>query len=214
MKRKFIDRPFEVKATKDDGSFTGYGSVFGELDSYRDIVMKGAFANTLKDHAAKNRHVPMLWQHDTRNPIGIYTSIKEDDYGLLVEGQCNMAVQQGKECHALMAQGALTGLSIGYNAVKDDWDSEGIVRKLIEVKLWEISPVTFPAGDSSRVSAVKTLEDLDSLSDLEDYLREADFSKSEASAFVSRVKAICTRSDSAVGEQAKLQTVLKALKSL
>lgn len=213
MKLKTIDRPFKVKAVKDDGTFTGYGSVFGEIDSYRDVVVKGAFEESLKEFESLGRLVPMLWQHDTRSPIGVYTSLKEDDVGLLVEGQCNMDVQKGRECHALMKQGALTGLSIGYNTEEDAWDEQYTLRRLLKLKLWEISPVTFPAGDSARINGVKEIGLITSLSECEGILRDAGFTKSEATALIGRVKAIATRSESADDEKAVIANVLSILRN-
>lgn len=213
MKLKTIDRPFKVKAVKDDGTFTGYGSVFGEIDSYRDVVVKGAFEESLKEFESLGRLVPMLWQHDTRSPIGVYTSLKEDDVGLLVEGQCNMEVQKGRECHALMKQGALTGLSIGYNTEEDAWDEQYTLRRLLKLKLWEISPVTFPAGDSARVSGVKEIELITSLSECEDILRDAGFSRTEAKGFIARVKAVSTQREAADEEKAVIASVLSILRN-
>lgn len=215
MSKKAITRPFKVKsADSATGIFTGYASVFGELDSYRDIVMPGAFAKSLRRFKELTRKVPMLWQHDPRTPIGVYTELAEDDTGLLVTGQCNMDVQQGRECHALMAQEALTGLSIGYNTVRDEWDEKGMARKLFEVDLWEISPVTFPAGDSARVDGVKSVDLITSLSDAEAYLRDAGMSKSEATAFVSRVKRLDTRSESVASDEASIRKALATLRSI
>ncbi|HEX8586176.1 MAG TPA: HK97 family phage prohead protease [Allosphingosinicella sp.] len=215
---KHIERPFKVKtdSIKSDGSFEGYGSVFGELDSYRDIVMPGAFSKSLRvDFQEKERSVPMLWQHDMYNPIGIYPEIREDDRGLWLKGQCNMEVQQGREAHALMKQGALSGLSIGYTTVRYEDDDKQLVRRLHEVALWEVSPVTFPAGDSARVSSVKSIEGFATLSDVEDHLRDAGgFSRKEALALVSRIKAIATQSDSANVDAAVINRVKSILNSL
>ena len=211
----YLDRPFEIKSTKSDGTFSGYGSVFGELDSYRDIVMPGAFAKSLADDfAAKKRKVPMLWQHNSRVPIGVYTTIREDDIGLYLEGECNMEVQQGREAHSLMKQGALTGLSIGYNTITQVWDEQNNLRKLLQVQLWEVSPVTFPAGDNARVQTVKSIEDLATLSDVEDLLRDAHgFSRKEAVAFIARIKAIAPQRDSEPGAES-LQKTLNILRSI
>jgi HK97 family phage prohead protease len=190
--KNYLTRPFEVKAESvtATGAFEGIASPFGEIDAGRDIVMRGAFKNSLEQFKAKKRKVPMLWQHNTRQPIGVYTSLKETETGLEVVGQCNMKVQAGQECHALMEQGALTGLSIGYDPIKTMWDEKQEVRSLIELDLWEISPVTFPMADGGRVALVKSLEEAGNLSDCEALLRDAGFSKSEALAFVSRVKAL------------------------
>lgn len=212
---QYIERPFEVKSIKGDGKFTGYGSVFGEIDSYRDVVMPGAFNDSLETHfKAKGRKVPMLWQHNTRQPIGVYTEVREDDHGLYVEGEVNMDVQQGREAHALMKQGALSGLSIGYDTVREEWDNTGMLRKLFKVDLWEISPVTFPAGDTARVTSVKSIEGLTTLSEFEKYLRDAGFTKAEATAFVSRFKATLKRSDSAEAEAIAIKNALNTLQGI
>lgn len=197
--RKYIERPFEFKSVKADGTFEGYASVYGEIDSYRDVVVKGAFDDSLdKRYRQKGRKgIPMLDQHDTRLPMGIFPveSVKEDDHGLFVRGEFNMKVQRAVEAHALADQGALTGLSIGYSTVEDEWDDSGSLRILKAVDLWEISLVTFPAGDSARITSVKAISGLDTLSDCESLLRDAGFSKAETVAFVSRIKAIAKRGD-------------------
>lgn len=212
MVKKKLQRPFQVKEFGENGTFTGYGSVFGELDSYRDIVMPGAFKNTIERHEHLGRKVKMLWQHRSAEPIGVYTDIREDDHGLYVQGEINMNVARGVECWHLMKQGALDGLSIGYNTVRDDYDDKKYINRLLEVDLWEVSPVTFPAGDSARVTDVKSIGVLNSLSDVEDYLREQyDLSQKEATAFVSRFKAIVLGpSDS--GSTKAMQTYLRALR--
>lgn len=213
-KINYIDRPFEVKSVGSDGTFQGYGSIFGELDSYRDIVLPGAFKQSLQDDfAAKGRKVPMLWQHDSWAPIGIYTTIKEDDIGLYVEGQCNLEVQKGRECHALMKQGALSGLSIGYSTMQSEWDEKTLTRKLKEVTLWEVSPVTFPAGDNARVQSVKAIEDLTTYSALEAHMRDAyGMSRKEAMAWIAKAKAIAPVSDS--GEADAISNVKSIIRSI
>ena len=211
---QYIERPFQIKSIQGDGKFTGYGSVFGEVDSYRDVVMPGAFIESLEAHKLKGRKVPMLWQHNTRQPIGVYSEVREDDHGLCVEGEINMDVQLGREAHALMKQGALTGLSIGYDTVREEWDNAGMLRKLFKVDLWEISPVTFPAGDTARVTSVKSIEALTTLSEFEKHLRDAGFTKAEATAFVSRLKATPKRSDSAEAEAIAIKNALTTIKGI
>jgi HK97 family phage prohead protease len=217
MHRKYIERPFEIKAVKSDGTIEGYASVFGEIDSYRDVVVPGAFTKSLQQrYRDKGRKgVPMLDQHDTRTPIGLWPIefISEDSVGLLVKGKINMQVQKGVENHALADQGALSGLSIGYNTVEDQWDNAGNIRILKEVDLWEISMVTFPAGDSARITSVKSIEGLDTLSDCETLLRDAGFSKSETTAFVSRIKSLSVRSDSADRDEKAVKAALAILRS-
>lgn len=215
--RKYIERPFEVKSVKADGTIEGYASVFGEIDSYRDVVVPGAFTKSLQQrYRDKGRKgIPMLDQHDTRTPVGLWPieSVQEDSHGLRVVGQLNMRVQKAVENHALAEQGALSGLSIGYTTELDEWDDAGQIRILREVDLWEISMVTFPAGDSARISSVKSISGLDTLSDCEGLLRDAGFSKSETAAFVSRIKALTMRSDSADRDAMAVKKALQILRS-
>lgn len=219
MKAKYLDCAFELKNVSAKGVFEGYGSVFGERDSHSDIVMPGAFAESLKiDFADKGRKVPVLWQHDQWNPIGVYEEIREDEHGLFVKGQLNMRVQQGIECHALMEQGALSGLSIGYNTKERNFITVGdeSIRQLTKVKLWEVSPVTFPSGDSARVETVKSMEDLTTLSDIEGHLRDAyGVSKKDAAMIVARVKAVAPLGDPAGADtERKVNEALAALRSI
>ena len=150
---------FEVKAVDDNGTFTGYGSVFGNVDLGGDLVAQGAFKRTINNRGDK---VKLLWQHDMSQPIGVWKSLEEDTHGLLVTGQLNLDVQQGREAYALLKQGALDGLSIGFQTVDDSYDETSGVCTIKEVKLWEISLVTFPMNEAAEVTAVKSaFEELD-----------------------------------------------------
>ena len=186
---KSRDFHFEIKAVEKDGFFSGYGSVFGVVDSYREIVAPGAFAASLAARSAKGRKLPVLWQHRSDQPLGVYELAKEDGTGLYLEGRLLVDdVVQAREAHALMKAGAVTGLSIGFYTKADKWDEKGRVRTLLEIDLQETSIVTFPANDEARVSAVKSLEHmlkagkLPTLPEFEDFLREAGFSNTQAKA--------------------------------
>jgi len=162
---------FELKALGDDGTFEGYGSIFGNVDSYGDIVVKGAFEKTLKER----KNVKLLWQHDTREPIGVFTEMFEDTTGLVVKGQIAMDVQKGKEAYALLKMGAIDGLSIGYKTIRSKIDKKSNSRLLTELKLFEVSVVTFPANEVSTVTAVKS--EMDALTSA-DEIAVLDFVKS------------------------------------
>jgi uncharacterized protein len=143
-------------AQKDDkggevGEFSGYLSVFDTEDLGRDVVEKGAFTKTIKERES----VPLLWQHWPDEPIGKLVDLSEDEKGLKVRGLINLAVKRGREAHALLKQGALTGMSIGYDAVKASDDKEAKTRRLQEIKLWEGSVVTFPMNQAALVDMVK-----------------------------------------------------------
>jgi uncharacterized protein len=178
---------FQVKATGDDGVVEGYGSVFGVRDNYDDVIASGAFAASLKEHKAAGTMPAMLWQHDATEPIGVWTEMIEDAKGLRIKGQLALETTRGKEAHALLKLGALNGLSIGFMSKQWQYDRETEVRTLTEIDLWEVSLVTFPANEKARVTNVKAADELASPKDAERILRDAGFSKSDATAFVSRV---------------------------
>lgn len=209
MTTKTLDFQCELKASGDTGTFSGYGSVFSITDKGGDIVSPGAFADTLAEAKAAGRLPAMLWQHRQAEPIGIYTSMEEDSVGLKVEGKLALKTSRGAEAYELLKMGAISGLSIGYRVRDDSWDRVTGTRTIKKADLVELSLVTMPMNDAARVSAVKTIEDLDSLSEIERYLRDAgSFSRSEATALVSRIKSVIGRSDS--GEDADMQMVLRA----
>lgn len=181
--------------------FSGYGAAFGNIDSYGDVIAPGAFAQFLSDvEKGKQPWPSMLSQHgamgltsEDLTPIGAWTSLAEDGKGLVSAGDL-AKTQRGIEMHTLMSmkpRPAIDGLSIGYIAKKFDprTKPDEPRRTLREIVLVEISPVTFPANRKARVDAVKSLEEISSLSEIEDYLREAGgFSRAEAKTLVARIK--------------------------
>jgi len=178
----------QIKAAGDDGSIEGYGSVFGVLDNWADVIEQGAFADSLAAHKAAGTMPAMLWQHDADHPIGIWTEMVEDARGLRVKGQLALDTVKGQEARALLKMGAINGLSIGFISKQWSYDVDTDVRSLTEVDLWEVSLVTFPANEKARVTNVKSSpDDVHTRKDAEGILRQAGFSKSDATALVSRI---------------------------
>lgn len=130
----------------------GYASYFGEVDRGGDIVQPGAYQKSLGALETKGEQVKMLWQHDPAQPIGVWDEVREDQKGLHVKGRILTGVEKGREAAALIAAGAIDGLSIGYRTVKATKDDKGR-RLLTELELWEVSLVTFPMLPSARVGA-------------------------------------------------------------
>ena len=154
MAKKLETKEFAFVLTKMDeeaGTCKGYASVWEVVDSYGDSVKRGAFKKTLKD----NRSFPLLWSHNVSEPIGVLGG-EEDDHGLAIEGKINLDVQRGREVRALMRQGAVNGLSIGYQTVKEDVNRETGTRVLKEIKLWEVSVCVFQACPGAVVEDVKS----------------------------------------------------------
>ena len=136
-----------------DGTVEGYASLFGEIDQARDMVMPGAFTQTLKQRGL--RKIPMLFQHDPAEPVGIWLELREDFRGLWARGKLIPDVTRARELLALVEAGAVDGLSIGYRTVRGQIEPRTRVRKLYQADLWEISIVTFPLLAGARVRAVK-----------------------------------------------------------
>ncbi len=136
-----------------DGTVEGYASLFGEIDQARDMVMRGAFAATLTQRGV--HRIPMLFQHDPSEPVGVWLELREDHRGLYARGRLIPEVSRGRELLSLLRAGAIDGLSIGFRTVKGAIDPRTRVRRLIAVDLWEISIVTFPLLAGARVRAVK-----------------------------------------------------------
>ncbi|MET3352369.1 UNVERIFIED_ORG: HK97 family phage prohead protease [Xanthobacter viscosus] len=145
----------ELKEVGDAGTFTGYGAVFGNVDQGRDLIVRGAFAESLSAWRSKGKLPKLLWQHDARRPIGVWTEMREDDYGLFVKGRFTAGVKQADEAYALLKDGALDGLSIGYATLEDEIDRAAGIRKLVKLDLMEVSLVTFAMNPAAGVTGVK-----------------------------------------------------------
>ena len=202
----------EIKAEDEQtGTFSGYGSVFGNVDLGNDVIEEGAFAKSLAKRGAKG--IKLLWQHNMDEPIGIFEEILEDRKGLKVKGRLALGTQRGREAYELMKMGALDGLSIGYRVDPKGmrWDESSKKRYLSEVDLMEISAVTFPMNPKARVSAVKGADM--TVRQWESHFRdECGLSRSEAKSAASAVaKALGLRD--AEGEQEVLDS-LQRLKSI
>ncbi|MDF3413438.1 HK97 family phage prohead protease [Sulfitobacter sp. M57] len=151
LERKFVAFQ-EVSKVQGGTEISGYASLFGAVDQGGDMVVAGAYETSLKTVAQAGRSIKMLWQHDPSQPIGIWDEVREDSKGLFVKGRILDSVAKGREAAALVAAGAIDGLSIGYRTVKATKNTKG-QRLLSELELWEVSLVTFPMLPSARVSA-------------------------------------------------------------
>jgi uncharacterized protein len=145
----------KLEEPSDDGRrrVEGYAAVFGNRDAYGDIIMPGAFERTLREKP----DVKVLWQHDTRAPIGKQESGYEDDFGLAVTGVLSNTDRVKGEVVPLLLDEVITGLSIGYDVVEESHNAELGAWFLEDIDLWEWSLVTFPANELATVTEVKEL---------------------------------------------------------
>lgn len=217
----------EIKS-ESEMTFSGYASVFNNEDSYGDVVVPGAFGETMAKSRSTGQWPSMLSHHggfsgsaEDMTPIGIWTDMAEDGRGLYVEGKF-APTTRGNEIYALLKmkpRPALNGLSIGYFAKEVE---RGVKpsdpRKLKKIDLVEISLVTNPANSKARVQSVKSsIDAAAAMSDLEDILRDVGFSKKEAMAFISEACRLRARSDSEVatleGIKTSTERVLRLLRA-
>lgn len=148
---------FEVRfAAGDAGAFDGYAALFGEVvQGYGEMVQRGAFKRTLREHAANQTRPGLFWMHDPTQPIGAWSNIQEDATGLKVSGNLVLESARGAEAYALLRAGALNGLSIGFRARASKRGADGL-RILTDVDLVEISLVSLPAASRARITTVRS----------------------------------------------------------
>jgi len=186
MQHKLIDLS-QIEVKFDDarrGFFSGYASVFGGVDSYGDTVMPGAYRSTIE---MRKRPVQMRWNH-FGEVIGKWIDIRETDKGLWVEGELTPGHSKAEDVYASLKHGAISGLSIGYRAIKAYPNETGGVD-LHEIDLVEISVVESPADLAAEIGDVKDgIENLNSYKECEAFLRESGWSKSNATWFVTQCK--------------------------
>lgn len=176
------------------GSFSGYGAIFGNIDSYGDVIEAGAFKDTLRAWQTKGKYPKMLLQHggagfssDDMMPVGQWTSMSEDAKGLRVEGKLfALNTERGQYIYEGLKSGELDSLSIGYQTeAAYDTVKEGVTtRHLTKINLWEVSIVTFPANDKATISGVKAFTP-EELRELEDDLRDGGLSRTDSKTAVS-----------------------------
>jgi uncharacterized protein len=190
--RKYRQREltFKAEAVTEDGRFKGYASVFGVLDSYREIVAPGAFTESLERIKSSGRTLPALWHHIASEPIGGYDELHEDARGLYVEGfLLKDDIPKARVAYVTMQRNIVTGLSIGYYVEAESWNEKDRILTLTKVDLVEVSVVTFPANGEARAEAVRAKlarGDMPTIRELEVILREQGFSRSQAAAIAER----------------------------
>ena len=189
--------PFEVKATAEENNiftFEGYASTFNNVDHGDDIVIRGAFSNSL----AKNSQVPILWQHQMSEVIGISVQLYEDDKGLFIKG--NLPKDDTLVSGRIIPQmkvGSIKEMSIGFFTKNYDRAKDGI-RLLKEIDLFEVSLVTKAMNSQALVTGFKSFE---TLRDIEQTLKDNGFSNTEAKTLISKIKEFSSQRDASEDNQ-------------
>lgn len=150
---EFAGSPFEIKSLSETGRIEGLLAGFGNVDHGGDRLMPGCLSKSL---AARSNPLPMLLHHDLHRPIGAWKEWSERPEGLYVVGNMTLGTRDAQEAHALAKDGALTGLSIGWQPIKETRDAKG-VRNVTEAALFEGSLVSIPMNDNTHVTSIKTI---------------------------------------------------------
>lgn len=219
MKMKRITRPLRLKGIEENGSFEGYGSVFNVADSYKEVVLPGAFNDSIARFKESGGSPALLWQHQPHEPIGRFLEFSEDGHGLFLKGELfiNDNVPMADKAYTLMRKGAVTGLSIGFSVPDggEHYDQEKGLWMLSKIDLWETSVVTFPANQSAQVTAIRADEAIGNIREFEAFLRDAGLSKTQAKALLSGgYSAIQKRDVDEDGEIEAINLLKKSLETL
>lgn len=199
----FAASAFELKNLDESGRIEGLLAGFGDVDNGGDKLLAGCFTASLK---ARKTPLPMLLHHDTRRPIGAWTSWEERPEGLFTKGKMTLTTRDAQEAFALAKDGALTGLSIGWRSKREVLDDRSGVRTVVEAELIEGSLVAIPMHDRARVSSIKSISRAQDIADL---LREAGLTSRKAKLAAGMAwKAL--ENDDGGADQAELVAILNA----
>ncbi|SHH68981.1 hypothetical protein SAMN05421866_3493 [Chryseobacterium oranimense] len=131
---------------------TGYLSSFGNVDYDNDIIVKGAFRKSINE---RFNDIFFLYQHDWSKPLGKFNKLEEDEKGLYFEAEI-VETSYGKDQILLYETGLVAEHSIGYQVIKDEWDSTKQIRTIKELKLYEGSAVTLGANSETPFTGFKS----------------------------------------------------------
>lgn len=228
MRTRDFALSFKAEDVTDQGSFVAYAAIFGNVDQGGDVIAPGAFAKSLSKASREDRLIPMLWQHDRREPIGKWMDMKEDSVGLRVEGKLHIEFDPlAQRAHGHLKAKSVGGFSIGYNLVdggyslhpdfnEDNEADRAPIWLLSELDLKEASIVTMPMNIEARLVSVKSIIEaggMPSVRDFEYLMREAcGFSKNQATAIATAAKSVLRQGEP--GQPVKSEGVAPFLSDL
>lgn len=204
MNKSFYNFQLKAEDGAEEGVVSGYGSIYGVEDLGGDVVVRGAFKASLAARMPK-----MLWQHDSGQVIGVWSTVEDSEVGLKLVGKLALTTQKGREVYDLLKMGALDGLSIGYRTVDSEWAGE--VRRIKAAELYEVSLVTFPMNTLARVDAVKATEMTER--EMEETLRDAGLSRAVAKKLMAGGMQAVKGTREAADDREELKSLLEALQA-
>lgn len=201
----YAGSPFEIKSLSDSGAIEGLLAGFGNVDSHGDRIAPVAFRRTLSERGT--RPLPMLLHHDLKRPIGAWKEWAEKPDGLYVKGSLTLSTRDAQEAYSLAKEGALTGLSIGFQTRTARRDYKTGDNHLLDLDLIEGSLVTVPSNPKTHVSTVKAIG---SAADIAELLREAGVSGRKAKAVAGFAWKTINEQDDDAAAEAEIRAILNA----
>lgn len=194
--------PFDIKTLDDSGHIEGLLAGFGNVDHGGDQLTPGCLAKSL----AGRKTFPMLLGHDLKRPIGAWREWSDQADGLYVKGKMTLCTRDAQEAAALVKDGALTGLSIGWLPVQSSFDHKG-VRVVTEAEIFEGSLVAVPMNERSRVTSIKTITNARDIAEL---LQEGGMSGRKAKAAAGAAWKAINDTENEPDAEAELAAILNA----
>lgn len=208
--KKSFDLKFELKEdmAEDDNFYylKGYGAT-SDLDLGNDIITPEALQKAIEARKPK-----FCYQHNIKQVLGVFTTLKKDTNGLYFEAKMPKSVSICNEVAEFIKIGALDSMSIGYWVIDRDW-KEG-VRVIKELEIYEISVVTIPMNPNAVITGIKTLEELSTIGEIEDFLKEKGLSGNERKTIISKIKSINETDDDNDSESKEVNLSDEELKTI
>ncbi|MEV6102625.1 HK97 family phage prohead protease [Nocardia sp. NPDC051981] len=162
LRVKVTDVTAEDGGAVDTGEFTALVSVFGNVDSYGDVVQPGAFDRSLKEWSASGYPIPVYWGHNLSDPdynIGSVLEAVETERGLQIRARLDMESPKAPQVYRLLKGGRVKEFSFGYSVRDAGWGTKDDreVYELRDIDLYEVSVVPVGANPATELQTVKAL---------------------------------------------------------
>lgn len=181
-----------------------------DVDLGGDIIVKGAFDESIQNKISNNKNIPVLWQHDQSKLLGHGINFKSDSKGLMAKAILPKDHWRVKnEVMPLLKNGSLTDISVGFSLAKGDYyyDEKNNIRVINKGNLLEFSFVSIGMNPEAEIQSYKSIEVLENLKEVEKLLKSKGFSNSEAKTLISKVKEFSkTREESKETSQRDVET--------
>ncbi|WP_429179239.1 HK97 family phage prohead protease [Aeromonas salmonicida] len=184
-------KAFEI-GDESQGTFTCYGSIFDEVDLASEVVVKGAFVESLERHKEIGTMPIFLWNHEDDEILGKWISAEEDEKGLKLTGQFNLNTDEGRRRYEELKHGDLNGFSIGYYYGEDDYTIEDGITYLNKLSLSEVSLVPFPCNELAQVLEVKNAPHINKVEEEKETYKPL-FNSSDVALFAKKLQKLTSK---------------------